>query len=418
MNVPITVLYLATIAGKLALSALNVRHRRTHGHLVPSEFEGRIDPTRLAAISAYHADRERLGLVQTLFWAVVVFAFMFGGGLTAYDQWVAALIEPGVLRGVVFFVGLQLGTSLLELPFEIYSTFSIEQKHGFNRMTVGLFVTDTIKSLLLGTAFLALIGAAGLAIIDAAPQLYWLWFWVLVVAVAVLLMLIAPYVIEPLFIKTSPLKDEALAQSVRALADRVGVEVKQVLEMDASRRTAHSNAYFTGIGRVKRVVLFDTLLQRLTHDEILAVLGHELGHWRLRHVSQRLITTAAMALLLFYLGAQLLAWQDFSTWLGLGPSSLYAKLVMLAFIAGILGFAITPLSAYWSRRHEWQADEFASKITGQPQQLASALVKLAEDNLTNLHPHPFYATFYYSHPPTAIRVRKLRERAAVLPQSA
>lgn len=385
---------------------------------MPPEFEGRIEPARLAAISAYHADRERLGLVQTLFWAIVVFIFIFGGGLTAYDRWLAEVTSPGVLRGVIFFVGLQLATSLIELPFEAYSTFSIEQKHGFNRMSVGLFLGDTAKSLLLGTGFLALISAAGLAIIQAAPNLYWLWFWVLVVAVAALLMLIAPYVIEPLFIKTTPLKDEALSQSVRALAERVGVEVKQVLEMDASRRTAHSNAYFTGIGRVKRVVLFDTLLQRLTHGEVLAVLGHELGHWRLRHVSQRLITMALFALLLFYLGAQVLAWQGFSIWLGLGPASLYVKLVMLAFIAGILGFGLTPLSAYWSRRHEWQADEFASHITGAPQELASALVKLAEDNLTNLHPHPFYAAFYYSHPPTAFRVRKLRERAALAPQSA
>jgi STE24 endopeptidase len=215
-----------------------------------------------------------------------------------------------------------------------------------------------------------------------------------------------------LFIKTSPLANDALAESVRELSARAGVKLTRVLQSDASRRSSHSNAYFTGIGNVKRVVLFDTLLERLTDGEILAVLGHELGHWRLRHITKRLLTTALFGLLSLYAASRLLDWNGFDVWMGVPNASVPAKVLLLGFIANLVGFAITPLSAFWSRRNEDQADAFASGLTGQPQHLASALVKLAKDNLTNLYPHPWYSAFYHSHPPTTSRVRRLLQGIA------
>jgi STE24 endopeptidase len=402
--------YLVTVALRVVLAALNLHYRHLHRHTVPPEFAHGIEPKVLLQSSRYNAEREGLGLFQLLFSALVVVTFLFAGGLATYDRWILALIDSRLLQGVAFFAGLQLASSLLELPFDAIATFRIEQRHGFNRTPLRLFIADWLKSTLLGMVLVVGASAAGLSLLDAAPQWYWFWFWVFGVVFAVVLMLIAPYVIEPLFIKTSPLANVELAAAVQQLADRVGVKVTQVLEVDASRRSAHSNAYFTGIGRVKRVVLFDTLLERLSAVEVLAVLGHELGHWKLRHVTKRLASVALFGLLCLYAASRLLQWAEFPAWVGLAHPSVPAELVMLAFLANILGFIVTPLSAFWSRCHEWQADAFAKRLVGDPSDLASALVKLARDNLTNLHPHPAYAAFYHSHPSTPERVRRLLAR--------
>jgi STE24 endopeptidase len=399
--------YLATLVLQFALGTINLRHRRQHGHVVPSEFTATIDAETLGRSSAYHADGERFGLVRMWIAGVVALAFIFGGGLRAYDHWIRQLFASEIQRGIVFFVGLHVATTILDLPLDAYSTFRIEQRHGFNRTSPGLFAADWIKGLLLGTLLVAGISAAGLALYRATPAWYWFYFWGFAVGLAALLMLISPYVIEPLFIKATPLGNEGLADAVRVLGERAGVQVTRVLQVDASRRSAHSNAYFTGIGSVKRVVLFDTLLERLNEAEILAVLGHELGHWRLRHVTQRLMVTAGLALIGLFVAARCLACPSFAAFMGIGGVSMPAQLVLLAFAAQILGFALTPLSAYWSRCHEWQADAFAMGLVGNGHDLAMALSKLARDNLTNLSPHPLYAAFYYSHPPATARVRKL-----------
>lgn len=408
----LSAVYFATIGVQLVLSVLNLRHRQLHGQQVPNEFQGSIEPAKLAAISAYHVDRERFGLVTTLFWAVVTWLFLFAGGLSAYAALIAQVVEPGIWHAVVFFLVLQFCVSCLELPFDAFSTFRIEQRHGFNRMSAGLFAADWIKGVLIGSVLTVGLSALGMFVLDVSPRLYWLWFWLAVVIIGVVLMLIAPFVIEPLFFKTSPLKDEQLAAEVRALAERAGAAVGQVLEVDASRRTTHSNAYFTGIGRVKRVVLFDTLLRKLSHAEVLAVLAHELGHWRLRHVTKRLVTIAVIALGLFYLGSALLGWEGLPAWFGMSQADIPTRVVMLVFLAQLVGFFFAPVSAAWSRRHEWQADAFAAKLTNQPEHLAAALTQLARDNLTNLHPHPLYSAFHDSHPAPVARIRKLREASS------
>ncbi len=235
--------------------------------------------------------------------------------------------------------------------------------------------------------------------------------WVFFALVTLFLIYLSPYVIEPLFHKFEPLRREDLAEAIRGLLAKAGIRVKRIQQVDASRRSRHSNAYFTGLGPVKRIVLFDTLLERLEDREILAVLAHEAGHWKRGHIVKRLISMEAVALLLFFAAHQLLAWGGLPGLLGLAEASFYAQVVILGFLASLAAFPWTPVSSALSRRHEWQADAFAEDLAGHPRALASALIKLARDNLANLHPHPVYAWFYYSHPPMVQRVRRLLRRA-------
>lgn len=380
--------------------------------MIPPELAGSVDTVTLQKASRYTQDRARFGVVTTLASAVVVLAFLFGGGLALYDAWVREVVSGFVLQGVVFFVGLALLGAVLELPLSAYSTFRIEARHGFNRTTPGLFVGDWLKSTLIGAVLVVLLSAGGLALVRAAPQTWWLLAWMGFSAFGVFMMYVAPYVIEPLFFQMKPLGAEDLKADVERLAARCGVRVGRILEMDASRRSSHSNAYFTGLGRVKRVVLFDTLLERMTRAEVLAVLAHELGHWKLGHVTKSLVLSALLSLAGFYLAHELLAFDALPGLVGLAEASFPARVVIVGFLFSLAGFPLQPLFAYRSRTHEWQADRFASELTSRPADLGSALVKLARDNLSNLHPHPLYAAFYYSHPPMIERVRRLLPPAA------
>ena len=394
---------------------LNLRYRRQHGGTVPPLFIGSIDGATLGRIQSYNADREAYGLWRLGATVPFVLWFYFGTGLEKFDQLVNGLPLPQLIQGVTFFVLLQIAVSILDLPLDAISTFYIEQKHGFNRSTPRLFLMDWLKGTVLGSLLWSLVCVCGLWLMRASPNLYFLWFWGFAVGLALLLMFLSPYVIEPLFIKTAPVDTESLAAEIRALAERAGVKVTQVLKMDASRRTGHANAYFTGIGSVKRVVLFDTLLAQLSHEEVLAVLAHELGHWKLRHVTQRLITFALLALGLLYVISRSLGTPTMLEVLGYANASSTAQITVVAFMIATVGFWITPLSSYWSRVHEWQADAFARKLLGHPEALASALVKLARDNLSNLHPHPWFAAFYYSHPTTQNRVAQLQAHPSNVP---
>jgi STE24 endopeptidase len=224
-------------------------------------------------------------------------------------------------------------------------------------------------------------------------------------------MYISPYLIEPLFFKFEPVKAEGLEDKIRALMERAGLKVSRVFQVDASRRSRHSNAYFTGIGRVKRIVLFDTLIERMTEDEILAVLAHEVGHWKKRHVLKRILLTEATAFCGLFAAFHLLSWDRLPGWVGLADASFYARVVIIGFLGSLVMFPLTPLFSFLSRKDEREADRFASDLTARPDAMASALVKLSLDNLSNLHPHPLYAKFYYSHPPVVERIRALKERA-------
>lgn len=409
MKILLLALYLLTLAAGLWLRALNQRHLRRHGSTVPPEFAGAVDPEVLRRTSAYTLAQSRLGLIESLFGAGLTVVFFFGGLLPLYDGWIASLSGSFVVAGLFFFLGLQLVQTLLDIPFSLYRNFVLEARFGFNVMSGRLWLTDLLKSTLLSLLLLGLLTAGALALIQASPHRWWLWVWGFVALVTLFLMYLSPYVIEPLFYRFEPVRNESLRQRIEALMEKAGLQISRVQQVDASRRSRHSNAYFTGIGRVKRIVLFDTLLAQMTHDEILAILAHEAGHWRLGHIRRRLWTAELLSLAAFFLAFHLLQWGGLPQLLGLEHSSFFAEVAILGFLGSLVSFPLTPVGSWLSRRHEWQADRFAVELTGEPHNLASALVKLSSENLANLHPHPFYAWFHYSHPPMVERVRALRK---------
>lgn len=400
--------FLVVAAARLALSWLNLRHLQARGHIVPEVLAGEVDSARLARISAYTAARARLGLLRSSVSTLLLAAFLFAGGLAWYDALVQRAFPAFVSGGVAFFLGLLLLSALLSIPFQLYSDFRLEARYGFNRQTVGLWWADWAKNTLLSLALSALVIAGALRLVQAAPHSWWLWVSALIGAFGLLMTVLSPYLIEPLFYRMEPLDVAGLRDGIHSLTERAGVHIGRVLKVDASRRSSHSNAYFTGIGRQKRVVLFDTLLAQMTEPQILAVLAHELGHWKKQHVLTRMI---AMQVLLFgfaYLGSLLAPSAGLPLLLGLSAASFPARITILAVAASLLMFPLTPLFSAWSRRDEREADQFAVELHGAPLDLAAALSKLGTENLSNLHPHPLYAAFYYSHPPLAERIGGLR----------
>jgi len=402
-------LYFAVLAVQLGLQHLNHRHLNRFGHQVPEGFAGVVDPETLARSSDYTLAKGQLSLWRKLFDSAVTLLFIFGGLLAWYDGWLQGTGSGFITTGLAFFLLLSLVQGLLGVPFDLYSHFNIEKRFGFNNMSFGLWCADQLKSLLLSTLFAGLLISAALWLIQAAPQSWWLWVWGLLVLFALLMMVISPYVIEPLFFKFEPLQVAGLEEQIRAMMEKAGLSVSKVLQVDASKRSGHSNAYFTGLGKQKRVVLFDTLLKQLEPEQILAVLAHELGHMKKKHIVKRLVLMAIVALFYCWLTYALIDWAGLPALVGLDGASFYARVVILFFVSGILTFPLTPLFSLLSRRDEYQADRFACALHGNPEDLATALVEMSRKNLANLHPHPLYARFYYSHPPVVERVKALRE---------
>ena len=398
-------------AAGYVLRSLNLRHLKLHGAEVPAGFAGAVDGETLARTSAYTFERSRVGLVESLADDMLVIVFLFGGLLGVYDGWITAFGGSFVTGGVLFFLGLSLAETVLDIPFSLYTTFRIENRYGFNTMTRKLWLTDLVKSTLIGAVLTTLLTCAALSIVKISPDAWWLWAWGFFALVTLFFIYLSPYVIEPLFNKFEPVQAEGLEQEIRALMEKAGLSVSRILQVDASRRSRHSNAYFTGIGRVKRIVLYDTLLEQMSHDEILAVLAHEVGHWKKGHIWKRLAGMQAAGLVVFYAAFRLLTWGGVPGLIGLPQASFAAQTVVLAFLGSLAAFPFTPFGNWLSRRHEREADRFACELTRQPESLASALIKLSRENLANLHPHPLYARFYYSHPPVVDRVRELRGRS-------
>jgi STE24 endopeptidase len=405
----VLVAYFAVTAAELILRSLNIRHLRRHGGEIPPALAGFVDPALLEKSSSYTVDQSRVELVDSLFDAALVLFFLYFF-LGPYDRWISSLTGSFVLGGILFFAILHLVQLVFDIPFGLYTTFRLEARHGFNATTSRLWVADLLKSTCLSLVLLAVVGGGALSLVAAAPDRWWLWVWLFFAAVTVFLLYLSPYIIEPLFHKYEPVRDAELVEELREMAERAGVSVGKVQQVDASRRSRHSNAYFTGIGHVKRIVLYDTLLETMTREEIVAVLAHELGHWKKGHIVKRLLLTEATALVTLYLAHLLIGSGLLPRIVGVDALSFPASVVVLSFIGSILSFAFTPFGSALSRRHEREADAFAAELTGTPEALASALAKLSRDNLSNLHPHPLYAGFYYSHPPVTERVRALTSR--------
>lgn len=409
MTTLLFLLYLFTLLAGLLLRALNLAHLKSHGAVVPAGFEGVIDGEVLRKASAYTLDNSRLGLIESLFDSAVLLLFLFAGPLPLYDRWIVSLGLPPVAAGTLFYLLLLTAKTLLDIPFSLYRTFVLEARYGFNTQTLGLWIADFLKGLLISLVLLGVLLAGGFRLVEVSPHSWWLWGWGLFALFTLFIMLLSPYLIEPMFFRFEPVRKEGLEAGVKALMARAGLSAGRVFQVDASRRSRHGNAYFTGIGRVKRIVLFDTLLERLSDGEVLAILAHEIGHWKKRHLFKRLLVTELLALGGFYLAYRLIGWGGVPGLFGIDSLSFAAHWLPLAFLGSLIAFPFTPVSAWLSRRDERQADRYACELHGNPEDLASGLVSLARDNLANLHPHPWYAAFYFSHPPVVERVRRLRE---------
>ncbi len=397
-------LYLVVIAIRFILDWINIQHRKKVRQPLPDAFVGQIDEERLKHSDAYALAGDRVGFVEDIVGVILTLVFLFGGLLPWYDHWIARFSDNFIVNGLLFFGLLALVQLVVGLPFSLYKNFVLEERFGFNRMSFKLWCADLLKSLLVGSILFLLLAGGALWLVQWAPQSWWLWVWGFWAVVSIFLLYLSPYLIEPLFFKFAPLAKVELETEVRDLLEKAGAHAGKVLQVDASRRSGHSNAYFTGIGKVKRVVLFDTLMEQLDNKELLAVLAHELGHWRRGHLRQQLIKSQVVALASCWLAFMLLNSQILPGWLGLEQLSFAGQVLVLGWLGSLLSFFWTPLSSWWSRRHERQADQFAINMVGGGQELASGLVKLARENLSNLFPHPLYAAVYYSHPPLVERV--------------
>jgi STE24 endopeptidase len=396
---------------RLWLSTRQIAAVRAHRDSVPKQFTGQVELADQQKAADYTVARARLGRIDTVADAIVRLAFTLGGGIALIESlWSRAqLSQPW--HGALVIGTTLLALMVINLPFSLWSTFRVEARFGFNRTTPALYVGDLAKSLLLGLLLGAPLVLGALLLMDRGGKWWWLYAWAGWTVFTVALTWAFPRFIAPLFNKFSPLSDEALKARVEQLLDRCGFASKGVFVMDGSRRSAHGNAYFTGVGRNKRIVFFDTLLERLGVTEVEAVLAHELGHFRLKHVRQRLVLSLAMSLGAFALIAWLAAQPGFYTALGVPVASSHAALLLAMMAAPAFTYFVTPIGAWWSRKHEFEADDFAAKHSDATA-LADALVKLYRSNASTLTPDRIHSAFYDSHPPALVRIARLTGRTA------
>ena len=392
---------------QLILNRVNVSHLRKHGDKVPLVFDGAIDGEKLATINAYTADTSAFGIVETLSDQALFLAIVLSG----FVPWLSSMIsrcELGFLTsGLIFFGVLGLIMSLVEIPFSLYSTFVIENRYGFNTRTPRLWFLDWIKGMALSAVLGGFLLGCLLTLVHYVKTTWWVWAWVVFALFQLLVLWLYPTVIAPLFNKFEPVTKKQLENQIVSLMGKVGLRVSGVYQMDASKRSKHTNAYFTGIGRTKRIVLFDTLLQAHGDREILAILAHEVGHWTKKHVLKTLIVVQAGALIGLYVAARMLKWPLLYGTFGVEEPSVYVGLFFVGVVLSPLMFFLHPLEAALSRKFECEADDAAVHVMGSAGPLRDSLTKLLADNLANIWPHSIYAWFYYSHPPPVERIARL-----------
>lgn len=400
-------LYILIFLFEFSLKYINLRHLKRYGGIVPSAFEGHINEDLLEKTRDYTLEHSYFGYLEAIFDFAVVIIFIFGGLLDLYNSWILSLNFPFILSGVLFFLFIALVSTLISIPFSLYSNFKIENKYGFNTMTFKLWITDFFKSLTISIILTTIMTSVSFAIIMGSPGYWWIWLWLFILIFGIFMMYLSPYVIEPLFHKFTPVQEESLEEKIRELMTKIKIKISKIRVVDASKRSRHSNAYFTGIGKVKRIILFDNLIDNMSHGEILAILAHEAGHWKKKHILRRIILVETLSLISLFIAYQVLQSDILIFIFGLNSSSFFAKLILLGFVGNLLMFFFKPLSSYFSRKQETEADKFAIKIIDNKKDLADALVKLSKDNLANLHPHPVYAFFNYSHPPIQERIKRI-----------
>lgn len=395
-----------TLAIRLWLKLRHIRHVAAHRHAVPPEFAERISLSSHEKAARYTIDRSRVAIAGIAIEALLLLAFTLGGGLAwLHETWSVQL--SGISYGLAMIFSVMLLSALFDLPLSLYSQFVIEARHGFNRMTPALFLSDLLKQTLLGLAIGAPVITVVLWLMAAMGSLWWLWVWLFWSAFNLLLMFVYPTWIAPLFNRFTPLPDGEMKTRIEALLSRCGFRSNGLFVMDGSKRSSHGNAYFTGFGDNKRIVFFDTLLERLKPAEVEAVLAHELGHFRKRHIVQRMVLMFAASLGFLWLLGQLIDSPWFYAGLGVPAQSTALALILFFLVVPVFLFPLSPLTSQLSRRHEFEADAYAAEHAN-ASDLVRALVKLYDDNAATLTPDPLHSLFHDSHPPAAQRIGRLQ----------
>jgi STE24 endopeptidase len=400
-------LLIITTLTRVWLGRRHVKHIQSNRNQVPAAFSDSISLDAHQKAADYSSAKTRLMIVESTAQAILLAVLTIGGGLLWIDEaWRSVISEQEIIRGALVILSAFLVSSLIELPFDYYKSFVVDQKFGFNKMTPAMFFSDLFKHSLVGLALGAPILFAALWLMQGAGDFWWLYLWVVWSVFNLLMLAIYPTFIAPIFNKFTPLADQSLKQRIETLLTKCGFKSQGLFVMDGSARSSHGNAYFTGFGSSKRVVFFDTLLDRLDANEIEAVLAHELGHFKHHHVIKRI----ALMFIVSFLGLALLGWlkqqEWFYTGLGVTQPSDYMALLLFLLVSPIFLFLLRPLMASYSRKNEFEADEYAANHA-EAKYLVDALVKLYRDNASTLTPDPLHSAFYDSHPPASIRISRL-----------
>jgi STE24 endopeptidase len=392
-----------------ALTLLNNTHIRAHANEVPKYFHGKIEPERYRKAVAYNLEKARFGLVVRGYDVVLTWAILFSGVLNRLDVWVADLVPQGIFHSVAYCGAVALALLVLKIPVSLYSHFVLEEKYGFNKMTGKTFVADLLKGLSLG----AVLGGPILAIVfwlyARAGSLWWLWAFGAVYGFEFMMAAVYPTFLAPIFNKFTPLPDGSLKEAITTLAAKIRFKMSGIFTIDGSRRSGHSNAYFAGMGRLRRIVLFDTLQKQLTEREIIAVLGHEMGHNKLKHIQKMLVLGFMASLTGFWILSILIDWQPLYDAFNAGPPAPHKALVIAALFGPHFTFLFNAVTNALSRRYEYASDRFSVEVVGDKEAMASSLVALSRENLSNLTPHPLYSFYHYTHPTTLERVRAIQQ---------
>lgn len=403
----VAILMVLRLAGELILNRLNSQEAKRHSKSAPPAVASITDPETYTRSVAYTLARLRFGVITSIFDAAVLAWVIFSGVLPWAHSGFAPLSPAGSWDDALFLVVVTLALAVPSLPFEWYEHFRLEERFGFNKSGLGLWIADKFKGLLVGLLIGFPLVWALVSLVRWTGSSWWLWGFGLLFVFQLAMLVLYPKLILPLFNRLSPLEEGDLRSRLMGLADRTGFKAKTIEVMDGSKRSGHSNAYFTGFGRFRRIVLFDTLIEQLQPEEIEAVLAHEIGHYRRGHIPKLMALSAGVMLLSFGLIAWLVDSPWFNPAFGFAAGDLAPAFLLFALLNGLVGFWFTPLINLLSRKNEYEADAFASQAMGTPQPLISALRKLANRNLTNLTPHPLYSGFHYSHPTLVEREKAL-----------
>lgn len=402
-----------TSVAKLWLSRRHLAHIAAHRTKVPDAFSEKIKLADHQKAADYTSAKTRFAMLGVLFDAALLLAFTLGGGIQYIYDLCQGLFGSQLMQGAATMVMVLLLTALLEAPFDLYKTFVIEARFGFNKMTFGMYLIDALKTLLIGSILGLPLLLGVLWLMGRMGEYWWLYAWVVWVLFNLLILFIYPSFIAPFFNKFSPLENDVMKARIEALLQKCGFATSGLFVMDGSKRSAHGNAYFTGFGKTKRIVFFDTLLERLELNEVEAVLAHELGHFKHRHVMKRIAASFALSLGFLWLLGVLMQTAWFYQGLGVtastgsGQPPVALALLLFFMVMPIFSFLFSPLMSAYSRRHEFEADAYAARQTVSGD-LVNALVKLYQDNAATLTPDPLYSKFYDSHPPAAVRIANLQ----------